>query len=117
MVASLLWFAYAAYDLKMFYSEWMCGKCGAIFVIKEESTGSENPEITDDLETEVISPEEGGKSCSICGDWFPASEFHYGGKTKQSYCRTCNREVSAAYAKGGKEAARAFREEKRANWS
>lgn len=117
IIVSMFWFSYAAYDLKMFFSEWVCGKCGAVFVLKDESVASEKPEITANPEPNRISSEEGGKSCSICGDSFPESEFHYGGKTKQSYCRTCNREVSAAYATGGKEAARAFREEKRANWS
>ena len=58
----------------------------------------------------------GGKTCSICGEWFPHPEFNYGNRENRSYCQTCNREERTAYGKGGREGARQYREEKRAKW-
>ena len=56
-----------------------------------------------------------GKLCSICWKWFLANEFHYGKRENNSYCTTCRKENNSAYARG-KEAARAYRENKRATW-
>lgn len=57
-----------------------------------------------------------GKNCSICGNWFHISEFHYGNKENNSYCQKCNKEERAAYRKGGTDATREYRERKRAEW-
>lgn len=57
-----------------------------------------------------------GKLCSVCGNWFPSDEFSYGNRENRSYCRTCNKEAQNAYGVGGTEAARKYREDKRANW-
>lgn len=56
-----------------------------------------------------------GKPCSICGCWYPIDEFDYGNKDNNSYCRTCCRENQSAYSLGV-EAARKYRENKRATW-
>lgn len=56
-----------------------------------------------------------GKTCSICGKWFPYSEFVYGGRENRSYCQKCDKEEKAAYAIGGAEAARKYREKIRSN--
>ena len=56
------------------------------------------------------------KACSICGKSFPLSEFTYGNRENRSYCRTCNKEERQAYAEGGRESARAYREEMRKSW-
>lgn len=57
-----------------------------------------------------------GKTCSICGSWYPQSQFEYGNRPDRSYCRKCNAEERAAYARGGAEAARQYREQMRAKW-
>ncbi|MBF0438675.1 MAG: GIY-YIG nuclease family protein [Magnetococcales bacterium] len=59
---------------------------------------------------------EAGKICSICGNFFPHSEFNYGNKLKNSYCRQCCKEHSIAYSKGGSPATKSYREEKRSKW-
>ncbi len=59
----------------------------------------------------------GGKTCSICNSWFGNSEFTYGNRVNNSYCQSCNRQDRAARNLGGNEAARKFREEKRASWT
>lgn len=56
------------------------------------------------------------KTCSICGASYPPSAFNYGNRENRSYCVTCDKAEKAAYSKGGKEAARAFREEQRRKW-
>ena len=56
------------------------------------------------------------KSCSICGKSFPVAEFSYGNRDDRSYCRGCDKAEKAAYATGGKEAARQFREVQRLKW-
>lgn len=56
------------------------------------------------------------KACSICGRWYPYSEFEYGNRENRSYCRSCNKEDQAAYSQGGAEAAREYREEMRSKW-
>lgn len=56
------------------------------------------------------------KRCSICGKSFALTEFAYGGRERRSYCRACDKEEKAAYAEGGVEAARRFREFQRDQW-
>lgn len=63
-----------------------------------------------------VMPGKAHKSCSICGKSFPLQEFSYGQRENRSYCKSCNKEERLAYAKGGAEAARAFREAMRAKW-
>jgi len=58
----------------------------------------------------------GRKSCSVCGVSFPIEEFTYGNRENRSYCKPCNRAISQAEAKGGTEAARAYREEQWRKW-
>ena len=57
-----------------------------------------------------------GKLCSVCGVLYPHDEFCYRNRENRSYCRTCDKEVSVAYAKGGTEAAHQYRESRRASW-
>ena len=56
------------------------------------------------------------KACSICGVSFALSEYNYRSRDDRSYCRSCDKAVTAAHAIGGKEAARAFREDMRKKW-
>ena len=56
------------------------------------------------------------KTCSICGVSFPDLEFTYGGRENRSYCRSCSKLEKQAYARGGVEAAREFREGMRSRW-
>jgi hypothetical protein len=56
------------------------------------------------------------KARSVCGVSFPIAEFSDGNRENRSCCRACDAAVSRAYAKGGAEAARAFRDEARRNW-
>ena len=56
------------------------------------------------------------KCCSVCGCSFPLEEFTYGNRENRSYCGKCNAMDKQAYAQGGAEAARAFREGARAIW-
>jgi ribosomal protein S27AE len=56
------------------------------------------------------------KACSICGKSYLLAEFSYGNREMRSYCRSCSKLEKAAYAKGGTEAARQFRESQRARW-
>ena len=58
----------------------------------------------------------GLKGCSICGRSFPLDEFSYGQRANRSYCKACNRSEKSAYARGGMEAARQFREAMRSSW-
>lgn len=53
------------------------------------------------------------KTCSICGVSYPAIQFSYGNRDGRSYCKSCDKGEKAAYAQGGTEAARKFREETR----
>lgn len=59
------------------------------------------------------------KNCSICDGSFPNEHFHYGGK-ERSYCRTCDRDdkriryLAIKEGRDPNEAARAFRESRRA---
>jgi hypothetical protein len=56
------------------------------------------------------------KSCSICGNNFPRSEFSYGNREDRSYCRACDKADKAARSVGGAEAARKFRDSERSKW-
>ena len=56
------------------------------------------------------------KQCSICGVSKPLDDFCYGGRENRSYCKDCDREEKAADTKGGAEAARSYREERRKEW-
>ena len=58
----------------------------------------------------------GFKVCSICGTSFPLDEFTYGNRDNRSYCKTCDKAEKAAYAQGGTEAAKRFRDERRKHW-
>jgi hypothetical protein len=60
---------------------------------------------------------ESQKTCSICGTSFPLSLFSYGNRPNRSYCPACNKAEKAAYTRGGREAARAFREDMRRKWA
>ena len=61
-------------------------------------------------------PDQAQKSCSICGRSYPLREFSYGQRENRSYCQSCNKAERSAYAQGGAEAARAYREAMRAKW-
>jgi hypothetical protein len=56
------------------------------------------------------------KLCSICGQSFGIDQFTYGNRSTNSYCKTCRKEVGAAYSRGGTEAADQFRQEMRSRW-
>ena len=56
------------------------------------------------------------KGCSICGNTFSYDEFTYGNRENRSYCRKCDKEEKSAYSKGGKDAARQYRETMRSKW-
>jgi len=47
---------------------------------------------------------------------FSSKWFSYGNRAKRSYCKTCDKAEKAAYAKGGAEAARMFRDEMLSKW-
>lgn len=116
----------------MFRWEWVCNRCGATFMPEVETATYMEPEpnpgpgpdvdpeppagevVT--LETAARRHLTGGKTCSICGEWFPHAEFNYGNRENRSYCQICNREERAAYGMGGRAGARQYREEKRAKW-
>ena len=57
-----------------------------------------------------------GKICSICGKWHSSDHYDYANRPNRSYCRVCNNEEKAAYTSGGIEAARQYREDRRASW-
>lgn len=67
-------------------------------------------------ESELHMNELSRKTCSICGVSFLMGEFSYGNRNNRSYCKACDKGEKAAYAKGGTEAARNFRDEKRSKW-
>jgi hypothetical protein len=56
------------------------------------------------------------KGYSICGKPFKLNEFSYGKREGRSYCQQCSKAEKQAYARGGIEAARAYREAMRAKW-
>lgn len=110
--------------------EWICKKCGTKFIplspaansITSIAMNNNQPVISAEVPTSATVKDaadtnpSSGKSCSICGHWFPSAEFDYGKKENRSYCRGCNKEERSAYALGGVEAAREYRSRKRATW-
>ncbi len=38
-----------------------------------------------------------GKTCAVCGKWFPQSEFEYVGRISNSYCGKCKVEYVRTY--------------------
>ena len=129
-VLSVIWLITAAVDRWMFHTEWVCSRCGEAFTPEVETEAymesEPDPVLDVDLDPEPPAGEvvtlstaakkhlTGGKTCSICGEWFPHAEFNYGNRENRSYCQTCNREDRAAYAEGGREGARQYREAMRA---
>jgi len=119
---SAMLFALACHDLVMFYTQWVCGKCGCYFVIERERTKkpirrtSNKNTIKEATQKEITMDLDSGKPCSICGDFFPDNEFDYGNKSNRSYCRTCDKEEKKAYRAGGTAATKAYRDEKRSLW-
>lgn len=124
-------------------SEWMCLRCGAIFVPPEKSNGA-IPQLTPTATSEAsgrdvsrpppiwLSPEYREqaastrdspssttipeKTCSICGLAKSLDSFSYGNRDNRSYCEACNKKEREAYQLGGRPAARTFREQERAKW-
>ena len=104
--------------------EWICRRCGTKF-IPSVSVIPSNTAITMNInnpakkdQVSVFNTEKAetttkntanGKSCSICGTWFPSAEFSYGNRENRSYCQKCNVEERKARAQGGGEAAKEFR--------
>lgn len=127
---SAAWSIGAAVDRWAFHREWLCSKCGETFsVVREtvvETDTRPGPGPASEPEPppgEVVTLEAtakrhltGGKTCSICGEWSPYEEFQYGNRENRSYCQQCNREERAAYAEGGREGARQYRDAMRATW-
>ena len=56
------------------------------------------------------------KACSVCGKSFAIKHFTYHSRENRSYCQACSKGNDVAYAKGGREAAKEFREAMRATW-
>lgn len=124
------WLALAIWTGRNFANKWLCKKCGARFVPNSTAAsqsltmvgGADWPAIRSGVPTtgsvKEVTPGDigGGKSCSICGKWFRAAEFEYGNRTNRSYCCSCSKEETEAYARGGVNAARQFRSRKRATW-
>jgi len=123
---ALLWLSIAAADRLAFQRHRVCTRCGETF--KREPTREIQTEVKPAPEADAPTGEvvmleatakqrlTGGKTCSICGEWFPHSELSYGNRDNGSYCRTCNQEERAAYAQGGQEGAREYRKAMRAKW-
>jgi hypothetical protein len=59
---------------------------------------------------------ESHKTCIVCGKSFPMSEFDYGNRANNSYCRQCAKGYGAAYTKGGQKAGQEFLEREKAKW-
>ena len=119
---SVLMTVCALYSLYCYFHEWMCSRCSYTFTPKPNDNNLNSRDITPKkisgdsiaMANQTESPENGGsKPCSICGARFPRSEFEYGNKSNRSYCRECDKLEKKAYADGGKEAARDFREKMR----
>jgi hypothetical protein len=43
-------------------------------------------------------------------------EFDYGNRANRSYCKECNKEEKQAYNRGGRPAAKEYRENQRKKW-
>lgn len=128
----LCWALVALVTNQNYKKQWLCKKCGSNFtpslspIVTNASTTAEvnknfaNKEILmpQTTTTNIISANSAdGKLCSICGSWFPKTEFNYGNKDNRSYCQRCNKEERMAYAQGGVNAARKFKKEKRESWA
>lgn len=118
-IVSGFWLMGALSDWSNYKEQWLCNKCGARFtpakaVARPTQYTAPPPESHRELApTDSPGPDSEGKNCSICGIWHPHYEYIYGNRSNRSYCRKCNREERAAYAEGGVDAARRYREEKR----
>lgn len=135
-----IWVVFALFSGSKYKAEWVCSKCGHTFVPvlldnkTNTSTNTQTQTLTDSSnstdshkEENIImhdqeessgnNPISSGKTCSICNDWLENSEFTYGNRENNSYCKSCNREHHQAYASGGSEATRIYREAKRAKWA
>ena len=109
-----------------YLSEWICTKCGSIFLPSAGNHDSSRPSPTPTPSPAPYPPRNSSTSaqtsrtptrqCSICGQYRPQSEFSYGNRDDRSYCSTCSSEEKAAYKAGGADGARRFREERRAKW-
>ncbi len=53
----------------------------------------------------------GGKTCAVCGTWHEDPHYSYRSKDDRSYCQKCDKLVSEANSKGGREAAEKLRQE------
>lgn len=117
LIVSILGFIESVID-SSYEKEWMCLRCGSSFIPTEESSVYEliieQPVNFDDIKN--TKDNRNNKQCSVCGEYKSMAEFDYGNRKANSYCKNCNREVNAAYSRGGKEKAQAYREEKRACW-
>lgn len=137
----LLWFILSICSNAAYNKEWLCNQCGDKFIpeflaknravtivlnanlirVNNEPMNSNlltRQQTLQPKETEMatVTNDEKGKGCSICGKWFQYSEFHYGNRENNSYCRKCLSENGAAYNLGGTVAAAAYREKQRAKW-
>jgi hypothetical protein len=122
VIFSVLWLIVAIKDLLDYPRDWLCSKCGIRFQLIDQSSEDlleTNPETIIEapaMMSRNSNTSESGKLCSICGVFHPHSEFEYGNRSNRSYCQRCNRDEKAAYSEGGTEAAREYRESKRASW-
>jgi hypothetical protein len=125
-VLALTWLSIAAADRLAFERQWVCDQCGSTFTPEpKRDTGTKvepDPRSEPPIgEVVTLAPTAkhhltDGKTCSICGEWFPHAEFRYGNRENRSYCRTCNREERVAYAESGRDGARRYRAAMRAKW-
>jgi hypothetical protein len=83
--------------------------------VEEKVVRPRRPNASRDPKAPVVESDS-RKPCSICGVSFPVEEFHYGGRTTNSYCTSCCKLHRQAYNRGGSEGTRLFREEMRKNW-
>ena len=107
-----------AHRISRYEAEWICNRCGQTFEPSNVPESSESRPHFGIEESAAYSenkrlPE---KQCSICGELKDAAEFRYGNREGRSYCTPCSAAEKSAYASGGTEAAKAFRESKRASW-
>ena len=105
--------------LARYEAEWMCLRCGQTFEPRELEHNLSTPDPTTRINSSIAELQENPpteKQCSICGETKNTSEFAYGNRENRSYCATCNSAEKAAYSSGGTEAARKFRDSKRASW-
>lgn len=73
LVFSGVWFMVALFDRSRYKKEWMCNKCGALFipgiseVVEDNHSTTNPPEDESNMETLEKTTDQGGKACSICG--------------------------------------------------